>query len=419
MVASLAVFPALSKDGIERVALLSILCWYSSDNDEGTVQSIAGLSKILMNQALVGVSYLSGITINKQVPCMLLKNYMPCTSSTGSSVVSGSTGSFKSLSVSSQSPPTSEAPNSSPILRSSSSILKSSSSVSLPPTSKAPSSSPISKGCLKASLVTPNKHNSVLLPPALGLQPDSTLSIEDNMAQIIDNSSPIVKCHTSYSKADFPATPINARVSTVGSLAPMDTPMHKAPASFPVLRNNYLKPSSPPILRGSSPISKVLPLFTTMLDEGSPNMHNSHKRPHQYSLLLEDRPPDCENIPMKKPKLLLTTTFAAKMEYQHLRAEELELITSLIKDKMEESQAHVTWADLQIVSLQNSLHDAGIAVIGDKGRKDAKKVNRYSRVFPIHGHHEVDDSGDSCGSLVSSGCNGSANDDKLKASEQS
>ncbi|KAG2069820.1 hypothetical protein BDR04DRAFT_1118772 [Suillus decipiens] len=258
---------------------------------------------------------------------------------------------------------------------------------------------------------TKNLNSSVSLPPALGLQPDSTLSVEDNTACIIDNSSPIAKCHTSYSTADFPATLIKARVSTVGSLAPTDTPMHKAPASFPVLRNNYLKPSSPPILRDSSPILKVSPLFTTILDEGSPNMHNSHKRPHQYSLLPEDGPSDCKNIPTKKPKLLLTTcmlelshishqTFAAKMEYQHLHAEELELITSLMKDEMEESQ---------IGSLWNSLHDAGVAVIGDKGRKGAKKANRYSRVFPIHGHHEVDDSG----------CNGSADDDKLEASEQS
>jgi hypothetical protein len=57
----------------------------------------------------------------------------------------------------------------------------------------------------------------------------------------------------------------------------------------------------------SFPIVKVSPLFTTMLDEGSPNMHNSYKRPHQYSLLPEDEPLDCENVPVKKPKLLLTT----------------------------------------------------------------------------------------------------------------
>ncbi|KAG2347331.1 hypothetical protein BDR05DRAFT_996467 [Suillus weaverae] len=165
-----------------------------------------------------------------------------------------------------------------------------------------------------------------------------------------------------------------------------------------------------------------------MLDEGSPNMHNSHKRPHQYSLLPEDGPLDCENFPTKKPKLLLTTftcdqsseseTFTAKMEYQCLCAEELELITSLMKDEMEESQVHVIRADLQIGSLRNSLHDAGVAVIGDKGRKGAKKVNRYGRVLPIHRHHEVVDSGDSCGSLVSSGCNGSADDDQLHASSE-
>ncbi|KAG2069939.1 hypothetical protein BDR04DRAFT_1118753 [Suillus decipiens] len=181
----------------------------------------------------------------------------------------------------------------------------------------------------------------------------------------------------------------------------MDTPTHKAPASFPILGNNYPKPSSPLIPRGSSHILKVSPLFTTMLDEGSSNMHNSHKRPHQYSLLPEDGPLDCKNIPMKKPKLLLTIftcdqsseseTFAAKMEYQCLHAEELELITSLMKDEMEESQ--------------NSLHNVGIAVISDKGRKGAKKANQYSRVLPIHGHHEVDDS--------------SVDDDKLEASEQS
>lgn len=110
-------------------------------------------------------------------------------------------------------------------------------------------------------------------------------------------------------------------------------------------------------------------------------------------------------------------TFAAKMEYQRLRAEELDLITSLMKDEMEESQAHVTKVDLQIGSLQNSLHDAGVAVIGNKGRKGAKKNGYSAGMFPIHGHHEVDDSDSSVS--VSSGCNGSIDDDNLQASEES
>lgn len=102
-------------------------------------------------------------------------------------------------------------------------------------------------------------------------------------------------------------------------------------------------------------------------------------------------------------------TFAAKMEYQRLRAEELELITSLMRDEMEESQAHLKRTDLQIGSLRNSLHDAGVAVIGNKGRKDAKESG-YSRMFPSHDDHEVDDSREPYNSLVSSGCDGSVAD---------
>ncbi|KAG2357542.1 hypothetical protein BDR07DRAFT_1380036 [Suillus spraguei] len=116
---------------------------------------------------------------------------------------------------------------------------------------------------------------------------------------------------------------------------------------------------------------------------------------------------------MKKPRLLLTTcmlelscisrqTFAARMEYQCLHAEELELITSLMRDEMEESQAYLSRADLQIGLLQNSLHDAGVAVIGNKGRKDPKKEIENGRLFPSRADYEVDDSGDSCNSSVSS-----------------
>ncbi|KAG1825739.1 uncharacterized protein BJ212DRAFT_1295110 [Suillus subaureus] len=345
---------------------------------------------------------------------------MPCTSSTGSSVASGSTGSFKSLSVSPQLPLTSEAPNSSPLLKSS---LRA--SVSLPPTTEAPSSSPILKGhsfsVRASSPVTPNKHNSVSLPPT---------------SEVLD-SSPIVKSHASCLRTGFPVTPVKTRVSTVGSLAPM----HEVPASSPIPGSSCPIPSSSPILRGRSPTVNVLPLLPTMSDEGSTTVahtYSPHKRPHQYSLLLAaDGLTDHENFPMKKPRLLLTTicyphlnmcmlelscishqTFATKMEYQRLHAEELELIVSLMKDEMEESQVHVARADLQIGLLWNSLHDAGVAVIWNKGRKDAKKEIGYSRMFPHCGDHEVDDNGDSWDSSVSSGCNGSV-DDKLQASGES
>ncbi|KAG1793489.1 uncharacterized protein HD556DRAFT_1443604 [Suillus plorans] len=306
------------------------------------------------------------------------------------------------------------------------------SSVSLPPTSEAPNSSPILKSSsfsLRASSpATPDKHISVL-PPLTSKAPDS---------------SPILKsCASSCWKTGFPVTPVKPRVSTVGSLSGT----YEAPASSPILGSSSPISRSSPIVRGSSPTANASPLFTTILDEGNPildNKSNSHKRPYEYSLLPDhDELVDRENFPMKKPKLLLTTftcdqpcdteiyfnqrmlelsrisrrTFAAKMEYQRLRAEELELITSLMRDEMEESQAHLKRADLQIGSLQNSLHNAGVAVIGNKGRKDAKESG-YSRMFPSHDDHEVDDSREPYNSSVSSGCDGSV-DGKQTAGEES
>jgi hypothetical protein len=91
-------------------------------------------------------------------------------------------------------------------------------------------------------------------------------------------------------------------------------------------------------------------------------------------------------------------TVAAKMEYQRLRTEELELITAIIRDEHEESKGHLTTTDLQIGSLRNDLYDAGVPVIGSKGRggNEASKTVEISMLFPNHGNHEVDDSSDSC-----------------------
>jgi hypothetical protein len=86
-------------------------------------------------------------------------------------------------------------------------------------------------------------------------------------------------------------------------------------------------------------------------------------------------------------------TFAAKMEYQRLRAEELELITDIMRDELEECKGHLTKADLQIGSLRNDLYDAGVPVIGSKGRpgNPAPKEVELSMLFPSCGDREADD----------------------------
>ncbi|KAG2359016.1 hypothetical protein BDR07DRAFT_1379004 [Suillus spraguei] len=394
----------------------------------------------------------AGITINIQVPCMLLKNFMPCTSSTGSSITSGSlsTRSFKSLSVSL--PSTSEAPDSSPIsksrslsLRASSPVtpskyiiqlllfmcyIKKNSSVSPPSTSEVLDSSPIVKShnssylrtglpvtpvktrvstvelqvpAYKAPTSSPILGSSSPIPSSLPVTPVKTrvptVGLQaptykaPTSSPILGSSSPI--------PSSLPVTPVKTRVPTVG----LQAPTYKAPTSSPILGSSSPIPSSSPMLRGSSPTNGVSLLSTTMLDECNPTMANtydSHKRPHQYTMMPPDGLADHENFPMKKPRLLLTMTFAARMEYQHLHTEELELIMSLMRDEMEESQAYLSRADLQIGSLWNSLHDAGMAVIWNKGRKDAKKEIENGRLFPSHADHEVDDNGDSCNSSVSS-----------------
>ncbi|KAG1727297.1 hypothetical protein EDD22DRAFT_961272 [Suillus occidentalis] len=298
---------------------------------------------------------------------------MPCTNSSGSSVTSGSTRSFKSVS----SPPTFEAPHSSPVLKSNSSRLRA--SISVPPSSEAPDSSPILKG------------------------------------------------RSSSLRASSPAI-LNIRVGS-----PV-TPV-KVPTSASILRSSFPIPSSSPILRGSSPITRAPPLspitrapplLTTMFDEGSltiSNNYSSCKRSYQYSLLPSDGLEVDEHVPMKKSKLLLTSrmlelshigsqTFAAKLEYQRLHTEELELMASLTRDEMKESQVHLTKIDLQTGLLRNSLHDVGIAVIETKGRKDARKEIGNSRLFPGSLDHEADDSSDPYHSSVSnsSGCNGSVDE---------
>ncbi|KAG1747043.1 uncharacterized protein EDB91DRAFT_1245484 [Suillus paluster] len=287
------------------------------------------------------------------------------------------------------SPPTSEAPNSSPILKSNSSSLRAS-----PP-------------------VTPNKHISV--------QPSTS-----------EVSAPILKSYTSSClRATSPVTPTKPRVSTTGSLPPV----FEAPTSSAILRSSSPIPSSSPILRGNSPTAKAPFLLTTMSNEGNPivaHRYGSHKRPYQYSILSGDELDDCKNVHTKKSKLFTSKfistscmlelscvscrTFTAKMEYQRLCAEELELMMSLMKDEMEESQAHLTETDLQIGSLWNSLYDAGVAVIGSKGRKDAKKDLGNSRLFPGCRDHKADDSSDPYHSSVSSGCDGGV-DDKWGAAE--
>jgi hypothetical protein len=87
---------------------------------------------------------------------------------------------------------------------------------------------------------------------------------------------------------------------------------------------------------------------------------------------------------------------AARMEYQRLRTEELGLITSILRDELEESRSCLIKADLQIGSLRNNLYDAGVSVIGNKGRRCGKEA-RNGRTFSSLGDHEAaDDSSDPC-----------------------
>ncbi|KAG1845033.1 hypothetical protein C8R48DRAFT_678255 [Suillus tomentosus] len=332
---------------------------------------------------------------------------MPWTSSTRSSFGSGSTNSrsFKSVS----SPPTSEGPDSSPILKSGSSSLRASVSLSEPPAFEALNSSSSSR---VGSQETSKTHIRVS-QPATSEVPNNSITLKSYTSSCLRTGSQV--------------TPVKPRGSTTGSLPPI----FEVPTSSPILvPSSSPIPRSSPILRGSSP--KASPLLTTMVNEGSPTVatrSGSHKRSHRYSLLSDDGLDDCEDLPTKKSKPLLTTytydrsseaeiyfnqrmlelsrisrrAFAAKMEYQRLRTEELELMTSLLKDEMEESQGHLTKTDLQIGSLRNDLHDAGVAVIGSKGRKDAREIG--NRLFPGCGDHEADDSSD-YHSSVSSECNG-------------
>ncbi|KAG1859307.1 hypothetical protein F4604DRAFT_1930850 [Suillus subluteus] len=268
---------------------------------------------------------------------------MPCTSGTSSSFASARTS--NNLSVSS--PPTSEAPNSSPILKNGSSTLQ------------------------KTSPVTPSK-------------PRATKS----NYPILRGSSPILKS----SSSDLESSPIQ-RVSS------------------PVPRSSsYTASASPPTVPGES-------------DPTTSSEHGPFKRAYQYSLLEdEDELEDNRHSPTKRSKTLFTLfttkrppdttvyftermlelsrvsrwTFATKIEYQHLRTKELELIMAIVWDELEESKGHVTKADLQIGSLQNDLYNAGVPVIGSKGRpgNHAPKEVEISRLFPNHGGRETDNSSD-------------------------
>ncbi|KAG1770111.1 hypothetical protein EDD22DRAFT_948717 [Suillus occidentalis] len=123
--------------------------------------------------------------------------------------------------------------------------------------------------------------------------------------------------------------------------------------------------------------------------------HERRKRSHvQYALSQGgDQNEDLE-IPSKKFKALQTTwnctdqpsetsiyfnecmlelscitrrAFSARIRYQRLRSHELDLIKSLLKDEKELVQTHIRGIDLQIGALRNSLEDAGVMEVGNKG----------------------------------------------------
>ncbi|KAG0695442.1 hypothetical protein DFH29DRAFT_880050 [Suillus ampliporus] len=210
----------------------------------------------------------------------------------------------------------------------------------------------------------------------------SSISESSPPTSEVPDSSPILKSYSSSGlRASSPVTPNKPRVlpsvasPPLTSAAPTSSPILRS--SSPILKSSSLIPknnslilkSSSPIPKGSSPISRgssstaeALPLLTTG------NKHSSHKWTYQYALLENDGPEDGEDFPMKKSKTLLTTftsdrstdttiyftecmlelshishwTLAARMEYQCLRAEELGLITSIMRDELEESQMGVS-----------------------------------------------------------------------------
>lgn len=59
--------------------------------------------------------------------------------------------------------------------------------------------------------------------------------------------------------------------------------------------------------------------------------------------------------------------FSARIQYQRLRSHELDLIKSLLNDEQELVQTHIRGIDLQIGALRNTLEDAGVMEVGNKG----------------------------------------------------
>ncbi|KAG1832345.1 hypothetical protein F4604DRAFT_1946058 [Suillus subluteus] len=299
---------------------------------------------------------------------------MPCTSDTSSSFASAKDSTSINLSVSS--PPTSEAPNGSPIskrdhssLRRTSLVTPNKNRVASPPTSEAPSSSPV-------------------------LRSDPILRSSSSNLE----SSPIPRASSPISSSSSPVPRSSSPIPRSSSPVPRSSP--------PVPRSSSPIFKSDPIRRSSSHIASASPLMTTMLGEGA-TKHGPRKRAYQYSLL--DKPEEPEDdgyFPTKRSKTLFTSftchrpadsavyftermlelsrvshrTFAAKMEYQRLRAEELGLITAIIQDELEESRGHLR-----------------AAVIGSKGRpgNQAQDEVGFSRLFPNCGDHEADDDSDS------------------------
>ncbi|KAG1795452.1 uncharacterized protein HD556DRAFT_1307601 [Suillus plorans] len=78
--------------------------------------------------------------------------------------------------------------------------------------------------------------------------------------------------------------------------------------------------------------------------------------------------------------------FSARIRYQRLRDHELDLIKSLLNDEKELVQTHMKKIDLQIGSLRNTLEDAGVTEIGNKGflREPAIKQVLTKRANAYH-----------------------------------
>ncbi|KAG2049937.1 hypothetical protein BDR06DRAFT_1011707 [Suillus hirtellus] len=193
---------------------------------------------------------------------------------------------------------------------------------------------------------------------------------------------------------------------SMSSIFQPDPPLQKPrqPLSAPPTPPASDARSSPPAKSGSFILlclEATLEEAPTLQDDGGNSVVNSpaddkhRKRSARYALFESgNHEEDCD-LPTKRLRALKTMwnhTFdsnatnylnermlelswitcqalAARVRYQCLRAHELDLIKSILKEETELSQKQIHSIDLQIGSIRNMLQDGGVTSIGNKGCK--------------------------------------------------